>query len=299
MLLNLNFNHLYYFYVVGRAQGMAEAARLLRISQPSLSSQMKTLENRLGIPLFQRVGRRSVLTPEGQRVFQLCEKMFGIADNIEREAASERQGHKISIRLGVSSDIERPFAVDVISRAFLKEKRVRVRLLSGSEGSLHKQLRFGDLDFVLCTTPYFGESVRTLAECDLAVVAGISKKNLKTGQKPKSLRDLPDRWIAPGPGQRLRREADEYFEDHRLSPQVIFESDVMGALIRAISDGMGWGLFPKVYLRHESQSRNLVILGPAKGFWSHKIYLLGTVPAHLPAEFEKTIIAALRAECNS
>lgn len=299
MLLNLNFNHLYYFYVVGRAQGLTEAAKLLRISQPSLSSQMKILESRLGIPLFQRAGRRSILSPEGQRLFRLCEKMFAIAENIEREADHERQGHQHLIRLGVSSDIERPFAVDIVSRAFLKEKRVRVRLISGSESVLHQQLQRGDLDFVLSTTPVFNPSVRTLSECDLSVVAGISKKTLRPGIKPKSLKDLPDRWVAPGQGQKLRREIDSYFESKRMGPHVVFESDVMGALIRAISDGLGWGLFPKVYLKHESQARQIMLLGPPKGFWSHKIYFLASQPANIPGEYERAFVDALRVECNS
>lgn len=299
MLLNLNFNHLYYFYVVGRAQGLTEAAKLLRISQPSLSSQMKILEERLGISLFKKEGRRSVLTPEGHRVFQMCEKMFPVAENLERELNSDPMNQKIMIRLAVSSDIERPFAVDAISRAFLKDRRVRIQLLSAAENSTLRDLRTGHVDFALSTTPVFGDSIRVLAEYDLPVVAGISKKSLIGGKRPSSLKDLPNRWIAPGPQQKLRREADAYFEKKRLSPQIQFESDVMGALIRAITDGLGWGLFPKAYLRHESQARNLAILGPADGFWKHRLYLLSTTSSSVPNEFGQALVQALRAECNT
>ena len=73
----------------------------------------------------------------------------------------------------------------------------------------------------------------------------------------------------------------------------------MGALIRAIADGLGWGLFPKAYLRHESQSRNMILLGPKEGFWKHKLYLLGPTPAEVPATFEKLFVQALRTEINS
>lgn len=299
MLLNLNFNHLYYFYVVGRAQGLTEAAKLLRISQPSLSSQMKILEGRLGVALFKKVGRRALLTPEGHRVLQMCEKMFLVAENLERELNSNPQNQKIVIRLAVSADIERPFAVDVISRAFLKDRRIRVQLLSGTEDTVLRDLRIGTVDFALSTTPLFGDSIRVLAECDLPVVAGIAKKSLLGGKRPASLKDLPNRWIAPGPQQKLRREADSYFEKKRLSPQIQFESDVMGALIRAITDGLGWGLFPKAYLRHESQSRNLAILGPPEGFWKHRLYLLSPSSGSVPAEFGKLLTGALRVECDS
>jgi LysR family transcriptional activator of nhaA len=56
-----NFNHLHYFYVTAKFGGVTAAAKHLRISQPSLSSQMKTLERSLDVRLFQRVGRNNQL----------------------------------------------------------------------------------------------------------------------------------------------------------------------------------------------------------------------------------------------
>ncbi len=299
MILNLNFNHLYYFYIVGKANGLSEAARMLRISQPSLSAQMKVLEAKLGIALFRKVGRRLQLTPDGHRVFTSCEKMFSIAENLERGIDAEVHSHQIQIHVGVSGDIDRSFAVDVISRSFAKEKRVKVRFLSGSEEWLQRELQLGNFDFVLATQPLFAEQVRVLAEKELPIVAGIAKKLLGSGPKPKNLKDLPNRWVAPAPNQKLRKEMEGFLEKKRITPKVVFESDVMGALVRAITDGIGWGLFPKAYMRHEFPARSIVILGPKEGFWKHKIYLLGTCNSPHLSAYEKAFTSALDAEINA
>lgn len=299
MVLSLNFNHLYYFYLVGKSGGLTEAARLLRISQPSLSAQMKVLEKRLGVPLFRKAGRRLELTAEGHRVFSSCEKMFSVAENLERDLDSETRSHQIQVRIGVSSDIERPFAVDILSRAFAREPRVKVRFLSGGEDVLRREISVGNYDFVLTTSPLFSDEVRLIAESELPVVAGVSKKLLKGSGKPRRIRDLPNKWVAPAPHQKLRKEADTYFEKIRVSPLVTFESDVMGALIRAIADGLGWGLLPKAYLKHESMARNIEILGPRHGFWTHRIYLLAAKNSSHADKFARSFATALKTEIDS
>lgn len=61
----LNYHHLYYFHAIVRDGGMARAARRLRLSHSTLSTQLKSLEEQLGQPLFTRQGRRLALTPFG------------------------------------------------------------------------------------------------------------------------------------------------------------------------------------------------------------------------------------------
>ena len=66
-----NFNHLYYFYITARSGGVNVAAKHLRISQPSLSSQLRVLERALDVRLFQKVGRQNQLTQTGSIIYGL------------------------------------------------------------------------------------------------------------------------------------------------------------------------------------------------------------------------------------
>lgn len=65
----INYNHIYYFYEVARFNSVTKAAEHLRLSQPSLSIQIKTLEQQLGFKLFEKKGRNIVLTDRGQRLY--------------------------------------------------------------------------------------------------------------------------------------------------------------------------------------------------------------------------------------
>ena len=72
----LNFHHLRYFWTVAREGGLAAAGRKLRLSHSTLSAQIQSLEGDLGAPLFNRVGRRLVLTEVGQTVFRHADEIF-------------------------------------------------------------------------------------------------------------------------------------------------------------------------------------------------------------------------------
>ena len=64
----LNFHHLRYFWTVAKTESVRKAAEQLHISQPSISAQLKLLEETLGQKLFHRSGRNLVLTEVGQLV---------------------------------------------------------------------------------------------------------------------------------------------------------------------------------------------------------------------------------------
>src|SRR3954469_24544853 len=89
-----NFNHLYYFYITAKSGGINAGAKHLRISQPSLSSQLKVLERSLLVRLFQKVGRNNQLTQAGSVIYGFCRQMFEI---------SEEMGELISKRVPSAS----------------------------------------------------------------------------------------------------------------------------------------------------------------------------------------------------
>src|SRR5512140_1314726 len=72
----LNYHHLYYFWTVARAGSIARASGELRLSQPTISNQIKTLEAALGHKLFERQGRRLVVTDVGRTVVRYADDIF-------------------------------------------------------------------------------------------------------------------------------------------------------------------------------------------------------------------------------
>jgi LysR family transcriptional activator of nhaA len=68
--MSLNYRHLLYFRTVAAEGGVSAAARVLNVSQPSVSVQIRKLEQSLGHRLFEREGRSLRLTPEGRVVIE-------------------------------------------------------------------------------------------------------------------------------------------------------------------------------------------------------------------------------------
>src|SRR6476620_9180608 len=144
-----NYNHLYYFYVTAKSGGVTTAAKHLRISQPSLSSQLKVLESALGTKLFQKVGRNNVLTEAGWVIFGFCRRMFELSEEMGEQVSKRVPSATRRIHIGVSDDVDRPFVVEFVS-LFLKKhgltQRPKVTIISDREDQLIERLRFRDLD---------------------------------------------------------------------------------------------------------------------------------------------------------
>ena len=114
-----NFNHLYYFFVTVKSGGVTTAAKHLRISQPSLSSQLKVLERSLDIKLFQKVGRNNEVTQAGSVIYGFCRRMFEVSEEMGELISQRVPSATRRINIGVSQEVDRPFVVDVVS-LFLK-----------------------------------------------------------------------------------------------------------------------------------------------------------------------------------
>ena len=78
----LNFHHLRYFYVVVREGSIARASQLMHTSPPSISVQLKQLEQQLGERLFVKQGRRLVLTEVGCQVRDYAEQIFSLGSEL-------------------------------------------------------------------------------------------------------------------------------------------------------------------------------------------------------------------------
>ena len=85
----LNYNHLFYFWMVAREGSVVDAAKALMLSQPTVSIQVKELETSLGHRLFDRTGRGLKLTDSGKIAFNYANEMFSLSRDLTK--ALDRQ----------------------------------------------------------------------------------------------------------------------------------------------------------------------------------------------------------------
>jgi len=88
---HLNYSHLHYFWVVAREGSIAKASHTLHLTPQTISSQLKLLDEAVGQPLFNRVGRRLVMSEMGQMVFEYADEIFSVGQSLSPSGLSSRR----------------------------------------------------------------------------------------------------------------------------------------------------------------------------------------------------------------
>lgn len=282
----LNYNHMYYFFVTAKLGGVTNAAKYLNISQPSLSSQLKVFETSIEKKLFEKKGRNLQLTSDGEHAFAYAKKIFDVANEFADSLKSPTEKQNQRLRIGVSEQVERPLIADLLSPLIREQKKGVQKTFfvsSASSDILISQLRSQEIDLVLTNKPIYAEDVKELATSSMPVNLMVATQNLKDLKMRVSrntsalefLNAAPWGLIIPSYKMKLRHETDLYFQEIKARKKVVFETDIMSVVGRAILDGAGIGFLPVPYMYEEIKSNAITILGPKAGYWQHNLYLLG------------------------
>ena len=149
----LNYHHLRYFWTVARKGGVRKAAEDLHVSQPSISAQLRLLEESLGQKLFWRSGRNLVLTETGQLVLDYTDEIFSAGREL-MNAVKQRPGkHPVRVNIGLTDAFPKLIAFQILRTAFRSEAAVHMICREGEIGPLVSHLQAHRLDIVLADEP--------------------------------------------------------------------------------------------------------------------------------------------------
>ncbi|MBC7466426.1 MAG: LysR family transcriptional regulator [Bdellovibrio sp.] len=304
----MNYNHLYYFYTAARLGGVSKASKALRISQPSLSVQIKNFENQIGKKLFQKVGRTVQLTLDGERAYRYCQKIFEAVNDFEVHLKGTSTAVS-KLKIGMSVQIESPFVADLFSRVYNKNQKFRstLYLASAQQNDLLEQLRSRQIDLVLTNTPIYSSDFQLRADVDMPVglfistqrYDQISKTIPKTANLKTWMNESKAGLILPSIQQRLRHETDIYLQKFALKTEVLLETDVLSVVARAIVDGVGLGFLPYPYVAEELKLKLMKPLGAQASYWNHKLYVIARRQETLDPILEEFIKAVQNLEDDS
>ncbi|MGC4063936.1 MAG: LysR family transcriptional regulator [Polyangiaceae bacterium] len=130
----LNYNQLYYFWVVAQEGNITSAAKRLHLSQPAISSQLKRLEESLGEPLLAPSGRHRVLTPFGRTTYEYAERIFALGQELKRVAEGHDQPSSLQLSIGVGDTLPKVLVAKLLAPVFRLVPSVNVSASSRSFG---------------------------------------------------------------------------------------------------------------------------------------------------------------------
>lgn len=296
-----NFNHLYYFYVAAHFGGVSKASKIVKVSQPSLTKQIKVLEGTLNRALFRKVGRNMELTAEGESVYQYCRRMFSTAEELERSLRDSSLTETTQLRIGVTEQIAKPFIADILTELVRdRGKRLpQMKIVSGNKEQLLDALRAHELDLALTNGVAYGSEFMEVGIFDMPVGLVVSRSLYL--QHRKALLDGPrfKTWMAasglglvlPSEKLKLRHETDHYLQKYDVRSEVILESDVVSLVVRAVVDGVGVGLLPLAYLANELAVGSVIQLFRSRSFWQHQLRMVVRKRETLDPQIKAMVVA--------
>jgi LysR family transcriptional regulator, transcriptional activator of nhaA len=264
----LNYHHLLYFWAVAKTGSLRKASEVLHVSQPSISAQLKQLEESLGTPLFTRTTRSLLLTETGQTVLEYAEEIFSLGGELLTAVRQEPGQRPIRLYVGVADSVPKIIVRQHLTPVFELGRSVRVICREGSLEELITQLAAHKLDVVLADEPSTSAlrvrtfnkrlSVSTIVLCAAPPLAKRLVKNF-----PDSLNGAPA--ILPVTEMALRRQLEQWFDSHRLRPRIVAEVEDMALLTDLGTQGLGFVPVYSAVLEEIARASRLQTIGIAKG----------------------------------
>ena len=255
----LNFNHLRYFWAVAHEGSLTRAAQRLNLSQSALSVQIQKLEQQMGHPLFDRVGKRLTLTEAGQIALDYADTVFSAGDELMSTLDGRSLANRHVLKVGALTTLSRNFQLEFLN-PLVGRADVDLIVRSGTIRDLLAQLEAHMLDVVLsnAAAPRDGRAPfrnHLLAEQPISLV-GRPRPNAAQFRFPDDLRSEPV--LLPSLGSDIRAGFDRLMELAGIRPTILAEVDDMAMLRLLARERDGLTLVPPIVVRDELNARVLV-----------------------------------------
>jgi len=114
----LNYHHLRYFWVAAKEGGLTRAAGKLRVSQPSICTQIQALEHALGDKLLRRTPRGLALTEAGQKVFSFAEEIFSLGEDLLSTMNQRPTTRPLRVNIGIVDSLPKLLTYGMLKPIF-------------------------------------------------------------------------------------------------------------------------------------------------------------------------------------
>lgn len=239
----LNHHHLYHFWMVVREGGVTRASDRLNVSQPTVSGQLRELQEALGEKLLVRAGRSVVLTDVGRTVYRYADEIFALGRELQA-AVKGRVTQPARLAVGVALVVPKLVAYQILEPALHLPETIQLDCVHARPERLVAELAVYALDVVLADTPAPPAiKVRAyshlLGECGVSIFAAPALAASMRRRFPRSLDGAP--FLLPSGDSGLRLSLEEWFRQQGVRPRIVgtFEDS---ALVDAFGQA-GAGLF--------------------------------------------------------
>ncbi len=266
-----------YIQAVAEYKNMTRAAKELFISQSALSHYVKSVEDRLGVPLFDRSTFPLCPTPAGQSYLESARRILLEEDRFEKELRDITSHMNGKLRIGMALDRVSYMLPRLAPRFAKLYPGIELSVSSGSGQSLLEELRKGDTDLVFLSDgmDFAQQGLRSellyTEEMVLAVRRGILPDDGARAIRRDALAELPLFLLPQGHGSRAF--CDAFFRREHLRPRIRMELPSNISCYRMAATGLGAAIIPYMTTRltMSDDDTKLFSLGDPPVLWNIRI----------------------------
>lgn len=262
----VNFKHLRYFAEIARRGSVTAAARALHVAPQTVSSQLLELEESLGQPLFERVGRGLRLTPAGETALDYSNGIFALGDELMAVLRGAARARGIHLRVGITDSVPKLLTVRLLQPVIDAHREdLELTCREGRFVELLTGVAAGELDVVLADTAVPANlarslQARTIADSGVSFLAsGPLAASLAAGF-PASLDDAP--YVVGSAPHSLHGQAvDAWFARQGVRPRIVGHVDDSALLTGFAERGLGVIAVPTSVEGEVMRNNGLALIG--------------------------------------
>ena len=249
-----------YFIAVARRQNFTRAAEHVHVSQPSLSVQISRLEQELGTRLFDRLGRKVVLTQAGELFLVHAERALREleqAAHVVHELHGAQRGRLI---VGALSTVNSYLITPLVMRFKQRFPDIQLQVHAQPSSEVVSALLSRHLDLGICLLPLTHPqlTVVPLLEERLALIAPAA---MQIGKKRIRMQDLASLPLVLMPADYcLRKMVEAECAKAGIHPNVVLEMSSPDGILEAVAEGTGATILPELYVRSRLSGKPLQLV---------------------------------------
>jgi DNA-binding transcriptional LysR family regulator len=264
----LNLRHLRAFAAIVELDGFARAAAKVNLSQPALSRQVHALEAELGVRLFDRVGRRAQLTPEGQDLLRRARRVLAEADSLGERARLLNSGQAGILRVGATPPALESLVSPFLTHYLRRHPGVQVELVEEGGARMPERLERGDMQIACMPAGDARFAGRLLGPTHLVAVLSESHRLARRSViEMAELAEEPLLVLREGFGSRAWFDAACQLA--HIVPRLLLQSVVAHTIMDLAGTGYGIAIVPSTarFPEDVARVRPLVHRGESIGRW--------------------------------
>jgi len=273
----LNYHHLYYFKVIATEGGIARASEKLRLGQPTLSTQLRQLEDMVGKPLFERRNRKMILTDAGKSTLDYANEIFRLGDEMIEVLRDRMVNNQTHLQVGALDSVPKNIIFSLVNEAYKIAPNTTISILEGKGDELFRELYSHKIDLILSNYPppaaeqrqVFSKSV---ARLPVSVFAQSKYLGLKKGF-PQSMNGRP--FVLPTAHSKLRHDLNHFFKLQDLHIVPVAETQDTSLQRLFASKGIGLAPFSESGSDDSFKKDGLHRIGTLKGIYE-EVWLVST-----------------------